>query len=207
MQSTTHSKGRVERPIPYLRENFFCGCTFVNDAYLNEQAGRWLDGTANVRRHGTTGERHRGRFERDERHAPGPLAGPRYRRLGATQTPAPHRGRDPLAERLRGGGAIKATAENRRDRVRATLADLKMPGALEAVDDILGSADSGAATADEVIEQLLNALVELRNNRRLKRGVRRGTARAAGRPSTACSPTPNWNSMACRSRRWSGMSR
>ena len=32
---------------------------------------------------------------------------------------------------------MKAAANSRRDRVRAMLADLKMPGALEAVDGIL----------------------------------------------------------------------
>ena len=56
------TKGKVERPIRYLRDNFFYGRTFVNDADLNEQAMRWLDGTANVRRHGTTGERPVDRF-------------------------------------------------------------------------------------------------------------------------------------------------
>ena len=57
---------------------------------------------------------------------------------------------------------------NRRDRLRAMLADLKMPGALEAVDDVLAQADSGAATAGEAIEQLLDAQIGLRNNRRLQ---------------------------------------
>ena len=89
MQSTTHSKGKVERPIRYLRENFFYGRAFVNDEDLNEQAARWLEGTANVRRHGTTGERPVDRFERDERAALGPSAGRPYRRLGTGQAPAP----------------------------------------------------------------------------------------------------------------------
>ena len=51
------TKGKVERPIRYIRENFFYGRSFVNDDDLNEQAVRWLEGTANVRRHATTGER------------------------------------------------------------------------------------------------------------------------------------------------------
>ncbi len=37
---------------------------------------------------------------------------------------------------------MKAAANSRRDRVRAMLADLKMPGALKAVDGILAQADS-----------------------------------------------------------------
>ena len=83
------TKGKVERPIRYLRDNYFYGRTFVNDADLNEQAARWLDDTANVRRHGTTGERPVDRFERDERCLLGPLAGRPYRRLGASQAAAP----------------------------------------------------------------------------------------------------------------------
>ena len=67
---------------------------------------------------------------------------------------------------------MRAEAGNRRDRLRAMLADLKMPGALEAVDGILAQADSGAATAGEAIEQLLDAQIALRNNRRLHTAMR-----------------------------------
>ena len=37
------TKGKVERPIRYVRESFFYGRTFLNDADLNAQALRWLD--------------------------------------------------------------------------------------------------------------------------------------------------------------------
>ena len=67
---------------------------------------------------------------------------------------------------------MKAAAKNRRDRVRAMLADLKMPGALEAADDILAQADGGSVTAGEAIEKLLGAQIELRNNRRLHSAMR-----------------------------------
>ncbi|MCY4477039.1 MAG: IS21 family transposase [Gammaproteobacteria bacterium] len=83
------TKGKVERPIRYLRESFFYGRTFVSDADLNEQATGWLEGTANVRRHGTTGERPVDRFERDERAALRPLAPQPYRRLGVRQSAPP----------------------------------------------------------------------------------------------------------------------
>ena len=63
------------------------GREFVGDEDLNAQASRWLEGTANVRVHGTTGERPVDRFERDERAVLLPLAGRPYRRLGAA-TPA-----------------------------------------------------------------------------------------------------------------------
>ena len=89
------TKGKVERPIRYLRGSFFYGREFLNDADLNEQAERWLEGTANVRRHGTTGERPVDRFERSERQALRPLASQPYRRLAAGQAPASAR-RAPL---------------------------------------------------------------------------------------------------------------
>ena len=40
------TKGKVERPIRYIRESFFYGRSFANDNDLNEQAVRWLEGTA-----------------------------------------------------------------------------------------------------------------------------------------------------------------
>ena len=67
---------------------------------------------------------------------------------------------------------MNAPAPARRDRLRAMLADLKMPGALEAVDGILSDADGGTISAAEAIEQLLNAQIVLRNNRRLQTAMR-----------------------------------
>ena len=89
------TKGKVERPIRYIRESFFYGRVFANDEDLNEQAARWLEGTANVRRHGTTGERPVDRFERDERGALGPLAGQPYQRFGVRHATEPVRRRVP----------------------------------------------------------------------------------------------------------------
>jgi hypothetical protein len=61
------TKGKVERPIGYVRESFFYGRHFLNDADLNAQAMSWLERTANARTHRTTAEVPRVRFERDER--------------------------------------------------------------------------------------------------------------------------------------------
>ncbi|MDE2850403.1 MAG: hypothetical protein OXP74_07285 [Acidobacteriota bacterium] len=83
----------MERPIRYVRESFFYGQPFTNDADLNEQAQRWLEGTANVRRHGTTCERPVDRFERGERQALRLLASCPYRRLGARRPEAASRRR------------------------------------------------------------------------------------------------------------------
>ncbi len=52
------------------------------------------------------------------------------------------------------------------------LADLKMPGSLEALDPILQGVDGGAVTAAEAIEHLLGAQIQLRNNRRLQAAMR-----------------------------------
>ncbi|HEY8054072.1 MAG TPA: IS21 family transposase [Steroidobacteraceae bacterium] len=48
------TKGKVERPIRYLRGSFLYGRTFLSDADLNDQAAHWLDTVANPRVHGTT---------------------------------------------------------------------------------------------------------------------------------------------------------
>ena len=94
------TKGKVERPIRYVRESFFYGRAFVSAADLNEQADRWAEGTANVRRHGTTRERPLDRFERDERQALRPLALQPYRRLGS-RPPAAKASRPALAPTAR----------------------------------------------------------------------------------------------------------
>src|SRR5690606_35645610 len=63
-------------------------------------------------------------------------------------------------------------APSRRDRIRSMLADLKMPGSLEALDQVLSGVDGGALTAAEAIESLLRAQIQLRNNRRLQAAMR-----------------------------------
>jgi transposase len=61
------TKGKVERPVGYVRESFFYGREFLNDADLNHQVLHWLEHKANQRVHRTTGEVPQVRFERDER--------------------------------------------------------------------------------------------------------------------------------------------
>lgn len=67
---------------------------------------------------------------------------------------------------------IKPTAQSLRDRLRAQLADLKMPGALEALDTVLSDVDGGKLQAPQAIEQILGAQISLRNNRRLVAAMR-----------------------------------
>ena len=48
------TKGKVERPFRYIREDFFLGRSFRNLDDLNTQLRDWLDTVANIRVHGTT---------------------------------------------------------------------------------------------------------------------------------------------------------
>jgi transposase len=92
------TKGKVERPVRYLRDNFVYGRAFANDADLDHQRRQWLDDVANVRVHATTRERPRDRFDRDERLLLQPLAPRPYtsvlvpdapRRLAPSAAPRP----------------------------------------------------------------------------------------------------------------------
>lgn len=65
-------------------------------------------------------------------------------------------------------GAIRSPRET----IRAMLADLKMPGSLEAVDGILSEVDGGKLATTEAIKCLLAAQISLRNNRRLQAAMR-----------------------------------
>ncbi len=42
------TKGKVERPVRYLRDNFVYGWSFLNDADLEQQRRQWLEDVANV---------------------------------------------------------------------------------------------------------------------------------------------------------------
>jgi transposase len=75
------TKGKVERPIRYLRDNFLYGRTFLSDADLNAQVLDWLTGTANVRTHGTTGLVPASVFETVERACLLPVPAQSYRSL------------------------------------------------------------------------------------------------------------------------------
>lgn len=82
------TKGKVERPVRYLRDNFVYGRTILHDADLEQQRQHWLERVANVRLHGTTGERPRERFDRDERLLLQPVAARPYTSLVLDDAPA-----------------------------------------------------------------------------------------------------------------------
>ena len=50
------TKGKVERPFRYIREDFFLGGAFRNLDDLNDQFRHWLDTVANPRVHATTNQ-------------------------------------------------------------------------------------------------------------------------------------------------------
>jgi transposase len=62
------TKGRVESGIKYVRYNFWPIVVFTDLAELNRQAHAWTESVANVRCHGTTGERPVDRFTREQPH-------------------------------------------------------------------------------------------------------------------------------------------
>ncbi len=69
------TKGKVERGIGYVRQNFWCGLHFSDLSDLNSQARCWMNDIANPRVHGTTGEVP---FERLTKEALQPLAPQRF---------------------------------------------------------------------------------------------------------------------------------
>jgi transposase len=81
------TKGKVERPISYVRQNFFYAREFLNDADLNQQARSWTQLRANARLHRTTREVPQIRFERDERVTLQALAPQPYRSVLQPQVP------------------------------------------------------------------------------------------------------------------------
>ncbi len=89
------TKGKVERPVSYVRQNFFYGREFLNDADLNQQVLSWVRRKANLRLHRTTGEVPQVRFERDERGMLKALAAHPYRSVMQIPSPQPPQRRLP----------------------------------------------------------------------------------------------------------------
>jgi len=94
------TKGKVKRPVSYLRQGFFYGRVFLNDEDLNEQVHQWIERKANLRIHGTTFEVPQVRFDRDERGTLMTLAPRPYRAImPTTGTASPRRVCIPTVER------------------------------------------------------------------------------------------------------------
>ena len=84
------TKGKVERPVRYVRDNFFYGRDFLGDGDLDAQNRRWLEDVANARVHGTTGKVPRVHLEQEEQSFLRPLAPRPYRPvvLGPERSPS-----------------------------------------------------------------------------------------------------------------------
>jgi len=94
------TKGKVERPVSYLRQGFFYGREFLNDEDLNEQLESWVTSKANLRIHGTTHEIPQVRFDRDERATLKALAPRPYRSaIAPLPVTSPRRAALPTVER------------------------------------------------------------------------------------------------------------
>lgn len=68
------TKGKIERGVGYVKHNALAGRAFDSLEDLQRHLLRWAVEVADERIHGTTGERPRERFERDERAALRPLS-------------------------------------------------------------------------------------------------------------------------------------
>jgi transposase len=68
----------VERAVPYVRENFFRGETWLDPWHVRGEAVRWCLETAGTRIHGTTRKRPLAVFENLEKSALRPLDKPRF---------------------------------------------------------------------------------------------------------------------------------
>jgi hypothetical protein len=75
-----HPQGKphVERQVPYVRENFFRGETWLDFEHVQREAIRWCLEVAGTRIHGTTRQRPLVVFEEEERSQLLPLVGERF---------------------------------------------------------------------------------------------------------------------------------
>jgi len=72
------SKGKVEAGVKYVKGNALYGEVFESWSLLEQYMLKWLDETANVRIHGSTGEPPIERYDRDERQHMGQYLTPSY---------------------------------------------------------------------------------------------------------------------------------
>ena len=157
------TKGKVERPVSYGRRGFFYGRTFLNDDDLNHQARSWVDTIANVRIHGTLKERPIDRFKGEQEVLKPPPSRPYRSLVLPARATKPTR---PSSRALRSSvgpwgrlcrvdrrSVMRAPVRSsRHDRIRPMSADLKIPGALKGLDQVLTAVDGGGVTASEAVE-------------------------------------------------------
>jgi hypothetical protein len=106
----TKTKGKVERPFRYIREDFFLARSFRNLDDLNAQLRHWLDTVANPRVHATTGRVVNEAFA-EERPALRPLPLAPYRTVLKLERRLSHEGM------VRVGGNLYSVPDTARRRV------------------------------------------------------------------------------------------
>lgn len=111
------TKGRVESGVKYVKHNFWPAVEFVDGVDLNHQAHAWMDGVANIRIHGTTGERPVDRFARE---APHLLPLPAAERVAPFLREERRVGRDGFVAWERGWYGVPWTWAGQRVQVAAT---------------------------------------------------------------------------------------
>jgi transposase len=94
------TKGKVERPIRYLRDSFLYGREFLGDTQLGDEGRHWVETVANARLHATTKRVPRELFEGEERALLQPLAGHPYHSLTLSAPPATRRIAEPVQVRV-----------------------------------------------------------------------------------------------------------
>src|SRR5215210_7794478 len=165
------TKGKVERPFRYIREDFFLARSFRDLEDLNAQLRHWLDTVANPRVHATTKRVVNEAFA-EERPALKPLPLAPYRAVLELERRVSHDGMISV-----GGNAYSVPDTARRrvldvhclvDRIKTTLVGLRMLRALEIVDVIVRQLERGETTALEAIDSLLMEELTLRETRRVK---------------------------------------
>ncbi|MBY0588191.1 IS21 family transposase [bacterium] len=62
------TKGKIERAVDYIKDNFLTGRTFIGLDDLNAQALHWMQAVADVRIHGTTHQQPIALFEQEKEH-------------------------------------------------------------------------------------------------------------------------------------------
>lgn len=112
------TKGKVERPVGYVRDNFVYGREILGDGDLAAQSATWVDTVASLRIHGTTREVPLTRFQRDEQAVLQPLALHPYRSL---VLPPPPPSAPPRPSRALPRGPV--TVERRAQSTYAALVD------------------------------------------------------------------------------------
>ena len=101
-------------------------------------------------------------------------------------SPLPKRSRNPSSKR----SAMNATLEivpSVLDRIRKTLVGLKMPRALEVLDQTVRQLERGKSSALEVIDTLFAEELTLRENRRVKMALRMASSRPSRRSPASTS--------------------